>query len=232
MAFSKTNTEHMKALKAGLDHIKPADFVLTNSGTFANQAVRVVSDTDYGHALLYMGRIYRKDAFLELPIMLHAPSEIFNHDGCSKAAFVQGKRLSDKQRSAIVDYAKSYYEAKKDSSVRSYDIVGTGYQAAAKLAVTTATTFNPALKLLNDRAEQELTALANVPLTFRNELFSFLSDHPSVNCAGLITWCHAKADHIIDEAKLSRPHTSSPKQLWEAVKAHPGRYDAQTYHFD
>ena len=230
MGFSTTSSENMAALKDALGMMEPGDFILARNDTIDNWAIGVGSQCPYGHAILYMGEVGGKKSCLEMPILLAPTSKVLAKDNCLKAMFVHCRRLSDRKREIIVEFAKAYYDASRDSLKKGFDIGGF-MQGAGSIAI--GNTLGSAVGWASEDAERVVRNVAEAPNAVVNELIvEFLTKYPALTCAGLVGWCHWQAKHLIDDSHFAAPHTTSPRALWSAVKAEPDRFKALTYNFD
>ncbi|MEL7091833.1 MAG: hypothetical protein AAFN94_08880 [Pseudomonadota bacterium] len=238
------NATHTHALEMMLGKMKPGDFFLVNNGyarnneTFwncqENTAIRAVSGVDFGHAALYVGG----DRAFEMPINLAKVKKIFADDRTNAVACIKCNHLTDRQRARIKKFVYTYYDLYMDSPKASYDSAALMAGSVGELG-TFAVRKLVAHSLEDDETGDMVGAYTRsvfqIPATAATIVMAELNDLagqlPTLSCAGLITYAHAVAGHIIDDSWTSYPTHSTPASLWEIARADKSKYSIEILEF-
>ncbi len=233
---------HMALLDAALRRLSPGDFIIANNPTLINAAIRVTSSMPFGHGILYMGRKSNGGLYgLEVPLRLETLSHIFSptakHGATHSAAFVHCKGLSWEQRNRIREIALEFYRDKKKAGSDGYDRLGALLHAGGSLAASFGIGVVETIPGSSRAAEalginpQDIRDVTALPATVYGEASALIKRFPNLTCSGLISFAHAVAGNIIVKGSLRDAHTTSPRDLWNAIKQHGARYSIEEIEF-
>lgn len=233
---------HMALLDAALRKLSPGDFIIANNPTFINAAIRVTSSMPFGHGILYMGRKSSGGLYgLEVPLRLETVSHIFSptakHGATHSAAFVHCKGLSQEQRTRILGIALEFYNDKKKAGSDGYDRFGALLHASGSIAASIHIGIVENIPGSRQVSEalgvdpQDVRDLTALPATIYGEASAMVKRFPNLTCSGLISFAHAVAGNIIVKGSLRDAHTTSPRDLWNAIQQHGARYSVEEIEF-
>lgn len=238
------NATHTHALEKMLTTMKPGDFFLVNNGyarnneTFwnsqENTAIRAVSGVDFGHAALYIGG----GRAFEMPVNLDKVKDIFASDRTNAVACIKCNQLTAQQRARIKEFVFAYYDKNMDYPKGAYDIAALMVGSVGELG--TYSVRKIASHCVEDDETGDMIGAATrpafqIPATASTivlaKLNEWVGNMPALSCAGVITYAHAVAGHIIDDGWVSYPTHSTPASLWEIVRADKAKYSIEILEF-
>ncbi|WP_299691758.1 hypothetical protein [uncultured Tateyamaria sp.] len=238
------NATHTHALEKMLTTMKPGDFFLVNNGyernnkTFwngqENTAIRAVSGVNFGHASLYIGG----GRAMEMPVKLDKVKDIFASDRTNAVACVKCNQLNARQRARIKQFVFAYYDRNMDYPKGSYDIAALMVGSVGELGNLYVRKVS-AHCLDDDEAGDMIAAVTRpafqIPATLSTMALAkaneWAGNMPALSCAGLITYAHKVAGHIIDDGWVSHPIHSTPASLWDIVSVDKAKYSVEILEF-
>lgn len=228
-----TPSKHEKTLNAVLDQMKPGDFMLVANSTLVNVSIRAGSLCPFGHAILYVGSGSNRVG-LEVPLKAATISSLMQSDGCTGAAFIRVKDISQAQRTTILESARAFFKRKKEAGSTGFDLVGMMVHGVGEFASTVVE--SAAEAALGDGAAADTIGRAarvatSLPASIMNETWAALDSDPNFTCAGFVTAMHWEANSILHTNALRTALATSPRDLWNAATGNSNRFDIQVEYF-
>lgn len=211
-------------------HLEPGDFLLVDNPTLVNSAIRHLSWSTYGHAILYLGPLSARGQHqaMEMPYKLGALADFLWDEDTTRVMGVHCHRLGKADRVKIVLTALKYAEAASKGRVR--------YDPTVILQAMGTVVTSPIHAVLGNASHASQGALAGATYiaesygdaaSLAGRVSAWAKDWkylPNLSCAALVTYMHWSGAGYRTLGRGSNPAYAQPKELEARVRATPHHF--------
>ncbi len=227
--FYKSHMEDAFFRKA---KIKPGDFFLTASQTKANASVRSLSGSKYGHGMIYLGQMGKREfktksgfvmkfpkktekrAIFELPIRCEGISQVLERDKCYEICHVSPVKaltVQEIRRMRLWCILFAMAKTKTGERTEGYSVLG----AFAYALIDAGVHFfeMPILPKEINPVAQQLRLFGKAVNAGIQSVRELVDGYPNLNCTSVATWIYDELGRSITTFSA----TTSPDDLYQAV---------------